>query len=276
MKIKVSVFDKKLFRNYLAVLSVISLLTSFGLIAFELPDDFSIRVIAGIIIFALLVVVFLAMWVHANLEKVASLNFNNSTIEIKIGDIFNEPGLKAIPFNEFFDTQVDERIIASTTLNGIFLKRMHGRIEEIDRAIENDEIVNRNAIGSADGRLNGKKKRYELGSVCLFEDYLMVAFSRFDKDNRAYLRMRDYVDTLINFWNEVDIIYAGRSISIPLFGSGITRFKDYSSISEQELLELIIWSFKISRVKFTYPSKVSVVIHKSIIDKINFYKLKEC
>jgi hypothetical protein len=64
----------------------------------------------------------------------------------------------------------------------------------------------------------------------------MVAFSKFDNDNRAYLKMRDYIDTLIKFWNEVDIIYAGRSVSIPLFGSGITRFQDYSSISEQELL----------------------------------------
>jgi hypothetical protein len=273
MKIKVSIFDKRLFGSYLAVLSVISLLTSFGLIAFQLPDDFSTRVVAGIIIFALLVIVFLAMWVHANLEKSASLNFNNSTVEIKVGDIFNESGLKAIPFNEFFDTQVDERIIASTTLNGIFLKKLQSKIGEIECSIEN---VNKTPIEFVSDRLNGKKKRYELGSVCQFEDYLMVAFSKFDKDNRAHLRMRDYIESLINFWNEVDIIYAGRSVSIPLFGSGITRFHDYSSISEQELLELIIWSFKISRVKFTYPSKVSVVIHESIVDKINFYKLKGC
>ena len=86
MKIKVSIFDKRLFSNYLADLSVISLLTSFGLIAFQLPDDFSIRVVAGIIIFALLVIVFLAMWVHANLEKSASLNFNNSTVEMNDED----------------------------------------------------------------------------------------------------------------------------------------------------------------------------------------------
>ena len=137
MKIKVSIFNRRLFANYLAVLSVISLLTSFGLIAFQLPDDFSIRVVAGIIILALLVIVFLVMWVRANLEKSASLSFNNSTVEIRVGDIFNESGLKAIPFNEFFDTQVDERIIASTTLNGIFLKKMQDRTEEIESAIEN-------------------------------------------------------------------------------------------------------------------------------------------
>ena len=273
--INVSIFDKELFRSYLAVLSVISLLASFGLIVFQLPDDVTIRVVSGIVILVLLVVIFFAMWIHANLKKVTFLNFNNSVIEVKIGDIFSEPDLKVISFNEFFDTQVDERIIASRSLNGIFINQRQDKIDEINRTIENDERVTRKAIGRDDSRLAGKNKRYELGTVCQFEDYLLVAFSKFDSDNRANLRMRDYIGCLINFWNEVDIIYAGRSISIPLLGAGITRFDDYSSISEQELLELIIWSFKISRVRFTYPSKVSIVIHESIIDKINFYKLKE-
>lgn len=48
---------------------------------------------------------------------------------------------------------------------------------------------------------------------------------KFDDENRAYLFIQDYVSFLLNFWNEIDIIYAGRSVSIPLLGSGITRFK---------------------------------------------------
>ena len=101
-----------------------------------------------------------------------------------------------------------------------------------------------------------------------------MAFSKFDNSNRAYLYMQDYIDCLINFWDEIDKIYADRSISIPLLGSGITRFKEYEKMSHQELLELLIWSFKVSRVKFNYPSKVTIVIHESQKDKINFYKLK--
>lgn len=56
-------------------------------------------------------------------------------------------------------------------------------------------------------------------------------------------------------------------------GAGITRFKD-ANVSEQELLELLIWSFKVSRVKFRHPAKVTIVVHKSLKDKINFYELK--
>lgn len=77
----------------------------------------------------------------------------------------------------------------------------------------------------------------------------------------------------MTFWEEVDRVYAGKSVAVPLMGSGITRFKD-AQVSEQELLEILIWSFKVSRVKFRYPAKVTIVIHKSMKDKINFYNLK--
>lgn len=87
--------------------------------------------------------------------------------------------------------------------------------------------------------------------------------------------MQDYIDFLMNFWEEIDRVYAGKSISIPLLGGGITRFKENISISDQEFLEILIWSFKISRIKIKYPSKIYIIIYKDNIDKINFYKLKK-
>ncbi|MFX3637399.1 MAG: macro domain-containing protein [Candidatus Pristimantibacillus sp.] len=93
-------------------------------------------------------------------------------------------------------------------------------------------------------------------------------------NNRAYLTINDYINLLLNMWNEVDKIYSDRSINIPLMSSGISRFKEYNHISEQELLELLLWSFKISWIKFQYPAKVTILIHASKKDKINFFKLK--
>lgn len=85
--------------------------------------------------------------------------------------------------------------------------------------------------------------------------------------------MRDYINCLMTFWEEVDRVYASKSVAMPLMGAGITRFKDVD-VSEQELLELLIWSFRVSRVKFRHPAKVTIVIHESMKDKINFYELK--
>ncbi|MNO25492.1 hypothetical protein D3C76_153320 [compost metagenome] len=199
---------------------------------------------------------------------------NNSIVNIKIGDIFNETDLKVIAFNEYFDTQVDNRIISEKSLNGIFLKNVFTDCGLLDNLINTNDHLNNRLLESNVDREKGKKNRYRLGTVLELDNYLLTAFSKFDNNNRAYLDINDFVNFLLNFWNEIDMVYSGRSVSIPLLGSGITRIKEYNDITDQELLELLIWSFKISRIKFTYPSLVTIVIHDSKKDKINFYKLK--
>ena len=275
MKLKVKFFDKKLRKNYLVVLSVISLICSFIFISVEIPDNCKISV--EIYIVVILLIIYIIMWAIANFQNKTTLYINNSTIVVKIGDIFKEDGLKVIAFNEYFDTQADNRIVAENTLNGIYIKSKINVVKELDNLIDNDIDLNKKIIQNNYDRSNGKKKKYKLGTIFQNDGYLLTAFTKFDNDNKAYLSMNDYINFLLNFWNEIDVIYAGRSVSIPLLGSGITRFTDRESntIPEQELLELLIWSFKISRIKFTYPSKVSIIIHESKKDKINFFKLKE-
>ena len=270
---KVKLLDKKLLKQYLVVLSVIGLFCSFALIAIKIPDDNCTRITIGITLASVLLIIYLFMWIKANFQSKATLNINNSTMIIKTGDIFSEDGLKVIAFNEYFDSLVDNKIIAENTLNGKYIKEKIDNVGEFDEKIDSDSKLNKRVIEENNSRSVGKKKRYKLGTIYEHNDYLLTAFTRFDEDNRAFLNMDDYINFLLNFWNEIDIIYAGRSVSIPLLGSGITRFKGYDAISEQELIELLIWSFKVSRTKFTYPSKVSIIVHESKKEKINFYKL---
>lgn len=273
--IKVKLLDKNLLKQYFAILSVLSTLCSFALIAIKVPEDNCTRFTIGISLLFILLIIYLILWIKANIQKQTKLNINSSTMIIKTGDIFEEDGLKVIAFNEYFDTLVDNRIIAEKTLNGVYLKSKINSISELDKQIDTNKALEERIIDVNDTRLSGKKKKYKLGTIYENNDYLLTAFTKFDNDNRAYLYMNEYINFLLNFWNEVDIIYAGRSISIPLLGSGITRFKEYDNVTEQELLDLLIWSFKVSKIKFTYPSKVSIIIHESKKHKINFYKLKE-
>ncbi len=273
MKLKVKLLDKKLGKNYLEVLSIISLFCSFIFIIITIPDCLKMYVGIGLII--LLSIIYLIMWIIANNIGDVSLNINNSNLIIKTGDIFKEDGLKVISFNEYFDTLVDNKIIAESSLNGIYIKSKINDVNELDNLITSNTLLNGKILGTNNKRAFGKKEKYALGTVFQNNEYLLTAFTKFDDENRAYLYMQDYINFLLNFWNEIDIIYAGRSVSIPLLGSGITRFKENNTISEQELLELLIWSFKVSRIKFAYPSKVSIIVHESKKDKINFYKLKE-
>ena len=273
IKKKVSFFDKQLVKQFASAVSGLSILFSLVLIFVTIPDK--IKTLLAFVFIALLIIGYLVMWWWANKILCRKLQINNSTVEVKIGDIFSESGLKAIAFNEYFDTQVDEVIIASTTLNGVFVKQKVDDIQSFDEFIINDTFLKEQIVGNNIERKVGKTIRYKLGSIFLYkQEYLLTAFSLFDNQNKAYLFMQDYLEFLINFWSEVDRVYAGRSVTIPLFGSGITRFREYNMISDQELLEILIWSFKISRIKFTYPAKVTIIINPEKKDKINFYDLK--
>lgn len=274
-KKKVNFFNLSLLKDWFIILTPISVLVTCLSIAISIPENYKKMTFSIILIIFILTYIFL--WVRANLLEKMKLTINNSSVTIKVGDIFEEPGLKVIAFNEYFDTEVDNKIISETTLNGIYIKDIIDDVQDLNLLIEQDEHLNSNEIkeGYNENRKNGKKKKYKLGSIFQHDDYLLTAFAKFDNDNRAYLNMSQYINFLLNFWNELDIVYNGRSTAIPLLGSGITRFKEFHMITDQEILELLIWSFKISKIKFTYPHSVSIIIHESRKDKVDFYKLKK-
>ena len=272
MKIKVSLFSRILWRRYLILVSVVSVFASLFFVAVDVPDNKKLCVLAGIVL--TLIGSYLALWLAANKSTSKKLNINGSPLEVKIGDIFEEDELRVINFNEYFDTVANDTLIAKSSLNGKYLENKVTDIATLDKSILDDSHLTEMKVGENTTRNIGKKVQYKLGSIYVADEYLLVAFSKFDKDNKAYLLMRDYINCLMTFWEEIDRVYTSKSVAIPLMGAGITRFKDANVITEQELLELLIWSFKVSRVKFRHPAKVTIVIHESIKDKINFYELK--
>lgn len=52
------------------------------------------------------------LWRRANRLRQVNIKIGVTTLIVKSGDIFEEDGLKAIAFNEYFDTTVDDKIIA--------------------------------------------------------------------------------------------------------------------------------------------------------------------
>jgi hypothetical protein len=57
-------------------------------------------------------------------------------------------------------------------------------------------------------------------------------------------------------------------------GAGITRFIGYSTISAQELLELMLYTLKLSRISLRPGTTITVVVRASTRQRINFFKLR--
>lgn len=271
--VKVDFFDKRIIKTFLEYTSAIGTIFSLILIFVDIPNQIKLNM--GCIFVFLLIVIYIVLWIKSNNLMEVDLDIEGSTVIIKSGDIFEQEGFKIIAFNEYFDTQVDDRIISRQSLNGIFLNKYFSEsTAELDRYIEQYQFDSDVVIDEVKNRSSGKKIKYNIGTICLYDDFILAAFSKFDEQNRAMLTMPEYLEFLINLWDRVNRIYAQRSVSVPIFGSGITRIKEHKNISDEELLKIMIWTFRISEMRFKYPAKLTIVIHKDKMDKINLLDIK--
>lgn len=270
---KVKIFDGTVRKSFQDVSSWIFGVLSGVLLFIDIPDQWKIKF--GIMIIALLAIVYIAIWFRSNSLRSVTIDVDGSTVNVKTGDIFKQDGFKAIAFNEYFDTLVDDTVISKRSLNGIFIDNyLNCSVEEFDSYLDNYkfdvndiDVVNSNRHG-------GKKQKYKLGTVCVYNDYLLAAMTKFDNDNKAYLTMPDYLEFLINFWDKVNKVYAQKCVSTTIFGSGITRILGHKNISDEDLLKIMIWTFRISEMRFKYPAKLTIVIHEDKIDQVNLLDIQ--
>lgn len=285
-KIKVGFCDKTLWSRYLAVLGIISSLITL-LSFFATANDIGINIMYVAMPFLFgIIFLFLCMWFFANHMTHAELKINNTIVRVTEGNIWaqldknpkNRIGeISVIGVNDFYDVIVDDRIIASGSLHGQYIKKIEQaqKLDDLCHTIENDTILNEpgNSTTVASRKI-GRQIQYELGSVVEFESYILAAFTKFDANNEAWLTAGEYVGFWMRFWANIDKIYAGRTINIPLMGAGITRFKN-GKPTKQELLEIMLWTLKISGFHNTYAGKgINFVIYPADTGEINFYRIQ--
>ena len=270
---KVKFCNKKLWRGFIKIVSVVTSILSFLLTVVDIKQR--TRLIISAIVLAVLSIVFLIMWYLANKKVEQKLKINSTDVIIKYGNIFEQPGVKVIAFNEYFDTQVDDNVIAANSLNGIFINQCSAGASDIDRAIQEEVRLRKNVIEENVHRpYGGKATKYKLGSICPIDEYFLLAFTHFDDENKAYISVEDYISCLMHMWNELDRYYAGRAISITLLGSGITRFNN-TEIRPQELIKYIVMTYKSSKVKYNNTSSLTIVLSEKVREEINLYDIRE-
>lgn len=269
---KVSFKDKRVFTSFQEKAAVFFAVLSGLLIFVDIPE--SMRLQIGLAVLALVAIGYIVVWKRADNLNQISIEIEGSNVEIKVGDIFSQSGFKTIAFNEFFDTQVDDRIVSRSSVNGIFIEHAVSDLAALNGHIDRYRF-DADAVQERDvARPVGRTTRYRLGTICVFEDYLLTAFSKFDENNKAALTMPQYLDFLISFWDSVNRVYAQKSVSTTIFGSGITRIQGHRDISDEDLLKIMLWTFRISEMRFKYPAKLTIVIHKDKIDSINLLDVK--
>ena len=265
---KICPFDKYVRKKFYEIFAAIGVI--FSIIVAFFPIEQETRTVAGIVFVSVCVVTYIIVWISAMITKKVKLHIRNTNIVIRVGDIWEAPGKRVVPMNEFFDTE-NLGFIAENSLHGQFIRKYEDKGEDIYSHIIST-LKSRGINGIVMKREQGKQIKFRLGTICEYDDIFMLAYTSFDKDNRANLYGDNFPKCYSNMWNEIDIHNNGESVSMPVLGTGKTRFdKDYKP---QELLEIMLITFRMSGVNLERRATLNIVIHKSLAKDINFIRLK--
>lgn len=268
---KLKFFNKKLLGNYLKAASILLTFESFVLIFIDLTSNIKFPVLfTSIFVYVFL---YVAMYLQARNTVEREIDLGNTKITVKYGDLFSESGLKVISCNEYFDSQVDEVLISSKTLHGKVMTEYINDINDYDKKLIADDCCNNRIIEKNENRAIGKHNKYQLGTCFCYDGFIFVAFTKFDEDNKAYLDLPNYMYCLSNMWDEINRVYGGNSIAMPLVGSGITRINSSASITKQDQLEMLINSLKFSNIKFSHDAHITIVLPENLKDELSLYEI---
>lgn len=216
-------------------------------------------------------VVFGLVWIITVIVKAwranisISLKIRNIDVNIKVGDIFSAQTWKLIPCNEYFDTQVDDIVIAYNSLNGILITEHISNLEDLKRHIDQTGTILKK-------RKKGGREAYLLGSIIPYHDYLLLAFARFE-NNQAKLTHNEYEECLRTMWHEISRTYANRPVAIPLLGGGITRFENTIEKDDTQLLKCILCTLKTSNAHIYQP--ITIYLTEKSMNNIDLYTIKK-
>lgn len=219
---------------------------------------------------------FLLVWLGTSLLYGAFLKFRrwvtikgqNYSIKVEYGNILKKRKCKrVINFDECFTTQVGSATadINPNSVCGQYLS-LHSDLD-VQHLIETAQIT--------PARSKSKyqhKTRYDSGTIVPNGDDLLLAFAKLDERGKGRFFSRDeYIKCLDLLWKELENYYSEKDVCVPILGAGTTSFDggDGASISQQDLLDMMIWSYKLSSHKIKAPHKLRIVCKKNSSFSIN-------
>lgn len=211
---------------------------------------------------ALLYIIFLKV------RRWITIKGQNYSIRVEYGNILRKKNCKkVINFDECFTTQVGNATadINPDSICGQYLKE-HPNLD-VQHLIEVAQIKPARSKSKYQHKI-----RYDSGTIVPNGDDLLMAFVKLDERGKGRFFSRDeYLQCLDLLWKEIENYYSEKDVCVPVLGAGTTSIDggDGASISQQDLLDLMIWSYKLSSHKIKAPHKLRIICKKNSGFSIN-------
>lgn len=211
---------------------------------------------------ALLYIIFLKV------RRWITIKGQNYSIRVEYGNILRKKNCKkVINFDECFTTQVGNATadINPDSICGQYLKE-HPNLD-VQHLIEVAQIKPARSKSKYQHKI-----RYDSGTIVPNGDDLLMAFVKLDERGKGRFFSRDeYLQCLDLLWKEIENYYSEKDVCVPVLGAGTTSIDggDGASISQQDLLDLMICSYKLSSHKIKAPHKLRIICKKNSGFSIN-------
>lgn len=216
------------------------------------------RILFVAIVWCIVLVFYL---IYIGIRKSVTIENRDCKIKVQYGNILKCKKCKrVINFDECYTTELGQKPyqIKPTSICGQYLS--------VNSSINVKHLLEQaNIKPSVRKSKHQKKERYDSGTILPNGDDLLLAFAPLNENGLGvFPSYQMYVDSLFRLWQELDKYYCQKDVCVPVLGSGICRFGEGSggSLSQQELLDIMIWSYKMSPFKIKKPCTLKIICQK--------------
>ena len=158
--------------------------------------------------------------IEIKLSKTASL-------KVFEGDIFSiKKGVVVIPFNDYFDTLVDNKVVGTNTLHGMFVNKFRKEYptvnldEEIRKSLSAYEYTE-----NKERPIEGKHNKYPLAAVARVSvnaelHFYLLAATEFNWENHPIDQPEMYGYILQKLYKYINTNCSGLPVYMPIIGTG--------------------------------------------------------
>ncbi len=220
-------------------------------------DGINILLIKLLFFAMIFVICFTFSCIYSQIKKV-KINGDNYTIIIEYGNILEKKKCqRIISFDECYTTKIGTypSEIKKDSICGQYLLKypnlnIHALIKQgnIDSCKRKSKYQNFTC--------------YEPGTIVPNGDDLLMAFVRLDENGKSMkFTVEEYLQCLSLLWKEIDNNYNNKDVCVPVLGAGLARFENGTSqsLSQQELVDLIVSSYKLSPNKIKSKNSLHIV-----------------
>lgn len=231
-----------------------------GLIGFSfncLPEVYNTFINRLIVILCIYIFCSVALFVIEWRRSKVIIEHKDYTIEVENGDLLTQnDGKIIIPFDECFNVKVSDKPegINKRSICGQFLEK-HPLSEEQMTHLISEYNLKPNVYPSQ----FQNKDCYPSGILLPYDkSYLLLSFTKLNKDGLGVMSRKEIWDCLWLLWEQIDKYYNQNDIYMPILGSGVTRIRG-ETLTQQELLDMIIYSYKLSEHKIKKPNALHII-----------------